>query len=161
MWKCTKCGEWVEDLYDACWKCSTPDDGASPRKPESVTPAVPNPHSTNSSTAASAIIQRYSHAYLTARTITNIGVLIKRTACFIGITIMLISISYLTQSHSSNAIEALIGLVVAFVTATPIYILGILVAAQGEILKATLDTAVTTSPFINKEEMAKVMSIEP
>lgn len=27
MWKCPKCGETVEDDFDACWKCQRPKDG--------------------------------------------------------------------------------------------------------------------------------------
>ena len=27
MWKCNKCGENVEDSFDACWKCGTSKDG--------------------------------------------------------------------------------------------------------------------------------------
>ena len=27
MWTCPKCGEQVEDQFDACWKCSTPKTG--------------------------------------------------------------------------------------------------------------------------------------
>jgi len=30
MWNCQKCGETVEDNFDACWKCSTPRTGAEP-----------------------------------------------------------------------------------------------------------------------------------
>lgn len=30
MWTCTKCGERIEESFDACWKCSTPRDDASP-----------------------------------------------------------------------------------------------------------------------------------
>ena len=26
MWNCKKCGEAIEDQFDACWKCATPKD---------------------------------------------------------------------------------------------------------------------------------------
>lgn len=28
MWTCIKCGERIEDRFDACWKCGTSQDGA-------------------------------------------------------------------------------------------------------------------------------------
>jgi hypothetical protein len=36
---------------------------------------------------------------------------------------------------------------------------GILVAAQGEILNATLDTAVNSSPFLSNEQRGRIMSL--
>jgi len=52
------------------------------------------------------------------------------------------------------------GLLLGVVVAVPIFVLGVLVAAQGQVLKATLDTAVHSSPFLTKEEMARVMGIK-
>jgi len=49
--------------------------------------------------------------------------------------------------------------IVGAVVAIPLYILGILLASQGQILKATLDAAVHSSPFLKKEEMASVMAL--
>jgi len=31
MWKCKKCGEQIEDTFDACWNCGTGIDGAPPQ----------------------------------------------------------------------------------------------------------------------------------
>jgi len=107
------------------------------------------------------VTKRYSDAYLVARAITGIGVLVKRIALILGGGILLISLFVLSRGDSSSTAFALMGIVAAFVAAIPIYILGILVAAQGEILKATLDTAVTNSPFLKTDEMAKVMSLRP
>jgi O-antigen ligase len=74
----------------------------------------------------------------------------------LGACIALVALIALTQGSTAYAI---VGLLVAVVVTVPIYVLGILVAAQGQILKATLDTAVTNSPFLKREEMAKVMSL--
>lgn len=40
-----------------------------------------------------------------------------------------------------------------------LYCVGVLVAAQGQILLATLDTAVNSSPFLTNEDKAKAMSL--
>jgi hypothetical protein len=39
------------------------------------------------------------------------------------------------------------------------FILGSLVSAQGQILKATLDGAVNTSPFLTDEQRAQMMRL--
>ena len=48
----------------------------------------------------------------------------------------------------------------AVIVGVPLYVLGILVSAQGQILKATLDSAVTNSPFLTEDQMAEVMSLQ-
>ena len=83
----------------------------------------------------------------------------KRIALILGCAIFLVALLALTQGGNAGMLYALAGTGVALVVAIPIYVLGILVAAQGEILKATLDTAVTNSPFLKSEEMARVMSL--
>jgi len=39
MWKCSKCGELLEEQFDSCWKCKTPRTGES----RSETLPTPNP----------------------------------------------------------------------------------------------------------------------
>jgi hypothetical protein len=42
MWNCSKCGESVEDQFDACWKCGTPK-GDAPAAPAEKPAAVEAP----------------------------------------------------------------------------------------------------------------------
>jgi len=39
-------------------------------------------------------------------------------------------------------------------------LLGVVVSAQGQVLKATLDGSVNTSPFLDLTQKAQVMSLE-
>ena len=41
-----------------------------------------------------------------------------------------------------------------------LFVLGTLVAAQGQILKAALDSAVNSSPFLNDPDRAEIMSLK-
>jgi hypothetical protein len=82
--------------------------------------------------------------------------LVKRIALLLGSVIIIFALAMLSQESIAYAV---MGIIAAIAVVVPIYVLGILVAAQGEILKATLDTAVTHSPFLKREEMAKVMSL--
>ncbi len=162
MWKCKKCGESLEDTFDSCWKCNTPDDGTSPRLPTAPENQPGSPVSSSraerssSPAATSSATKRYSDAYLVASTIAGIGDLVKRVALILGVCIILAAIVVASQGSIAFGVG---GFILAFIVTIPIYVLGILVAAQGQILKATLDSAVTSSPFLKREEMARVMSL--
>ncbi|MEK6408096.1 MAG: hypothetical protein AABN34_14140 [Acidobacteriota bacterium] len=41
-----------------------------------------------------------------------------------------------------------------------LFVLGTLIAAQGQILKATLDAAVNSSPFLTDQDRAEIMSLK-
>jgi hypothetical protein len=49
------------------------------------------------------------------------------------------------------------GLAAAAAVGIPFYALGIMVSAAGQVLKATLDTAIHTSPFFDKGQMAQII----
>ena len=103
-------------------------------------------------------MSRYTDAYLIARTITAFGETVKVIAFVIGGGIALFG---LVAGSYSKHYEAFVGgIILGAIVAIPIYVLGILVAAQGQILKATLDTAVNTSPLLSKDEMREIMSLD-
>jgi hypothetical protein len=104
-------------------------------------------------------MKRYTDAYLTARAITSVGATVKILANLLGGGIALVGI--IAGMKSVGFIGGMIiGAVLGAILATPIYVLGILVSAQGQILKATLDTAVNSSQLLNKAEMRKIMSLD-
>ena len=110
-------------------------------------------------------MMRYRDAYLIARTITAFGTGVKVIAFVIGGAIALIGL--IAASHAGSLADSdrqawqffISGIVGGVIVGIPIYVLGILVAAQGQILKATLDTAVNTSPLLSKDEMRQIMSL--
>jgi hypothetical protein len=99
---------------------------------------------------------RYVDAYLVARTITAFGATVKVIAFVIGGGITLIAL----VAGSKSMELALGGVILGAIVTVPIYILGILVSAQGQILKATLDCAVNGSQLLTKDEMRKIMSLD-
>jgi hypothetical protein len=101
-------------------------------------------------------MSRYTDAYRVARTVTAFGVTVKIVAIIIGGVIALAGLVAASQS----GIFALAGILVAAVVSIPIYILGVLVSAQGQTLKATLDTAVYSSPLLTKDQMRQIMSLD-
>lgn len=93
-----------------------------------------------------------------ARATTGIGSVVKFVGIGLGVLFWLALVIYGGQTGQTGQ-GFLGGLMVGAVVAIPLYVLGVLVSALGEVLKATLDTAVHGSPFLQQEDMAKVMSL--
>src|SRR5437867_11438385 len=101
---------------------------------------------------------RYWDAYVTARMTTTIGTVVKVIAIIVTAVIVLAGGLYGDQNN--QVVQGLLGgLIMAIVFGTPLYVLGILVAALGQILKAALDSAVNSSPFLDNEDRATIMSL--
>jgi hypothetical protein len=110
---------------------------------------------TEASRTLSSVETRYADAYVVARAIAAIGSTIKVIGICLGILILIAGAAVGSEAKMLFVGGLFLGAIVAI----PIYILGVLVSAQAEVLKATLDTAVHTSPFLTKENMARVMSL--
>lgn len=103
---------------------------------------------------STALMKRYSDAYLIARATATIGKVIKG----IGIVVAALGVFVAVNNMQAGAQALVIVLLPAFVGAL-LYCVGVLVAAQGQILLATLDTAANSSPFLTNEDKAKAMSL--
>lgn len=114
---------------------------------------------TVSSTVPDRAINRYRDAYLVARATVTIGSAVKAAGILFGILIALIGIVMGADSRG-NPMLIVAGLLLGVIVAIPFYVLGILVAANGQILKANLDGAVHSSPFLNDQQKASVMSLQ-
>lgn len=168
MWNCQKCKEECEDTFDNCWNCGTGRDGSLP--PEAFEDQVQTdsdavlPHSSSSAKEAKRgnrlIVSRYTDAYLTARTITAVGNIVKFIAFIISVG-SIVLMGFVAKSQSTITPQIILGgIILGAIVGIPIYVLGILVSALGQILKATLDSAVNSSPLLTKDEIRKMMSLE-
>ncbi len=125
-------------------------------------PPVPASAGAGASEAVrTATTKRYLDAYRVAAATVAIGEAVKVLAiCLAGASLLvpMVGISRSIADLSSlNGSPLLMGLVAGVAVGVPIYALGILVSAAGQVLKATLDTAVHTSPFLDKGQMAQIM----
>jgi hypothetical protein len=95
---------------------------------------------------------------LVARTIDGVGVTIKTIGLLLGALLALASL--VTGSNGGVGIAfAVMGIVLAGTIAAVLFLLGTLASAQGQILKAALDTAVNSSHFLTDQDRARVMSL--
>jgi hypothetical protein len=115
---------------------------------------------TQQSRYAAKVMKRYNDAYLVARATSGIGGTIKVLGWVFGGIVALLG--FANAKHGYGPPDPLFqfgGIVLGLVIALPLWVLGILIAAQGEILKADLDDAVNTSPFLDNDQRASVMSL--
>jgi len=102
------------------------------------------------------MLKRYKDAYLVGRTIVAFGGIIKGFGIVVGAIDAVVSLTLMKQGGSTLVLA---GLLVGLVAGGIIYGIGILVSAQGQILAATIDTAVNGSPFLSDGQKANAMSV--
>jgi len=138
---CPACGKGNPIDLDTCQWCHKP-----------MSSVGQNPPARESAT------KRYAEAYIVARVVTKFGSTVKILAVVAAALIVVVGLTIGVQEEA--ALTGLFGgLVAGFTVGIPFYVLGILLAAVGQILKATLDTAVHTSPILTPDEMQRAMSI--
>lgn len=103
-------------------------------------------------------MHRYSNAYAVSGAHSAIGATIKAMGVLTAVLIAIVGV--FGGSKAGGPVFVASALVAAVVAGVPIYVLGVLVSAQGEILKATLDVAVHTSPFLSNEHKRAALSLE-
>lgn len=142
--RCPKCGVESGAMAQLCYSC-----GADLRTGE-----IPGP----TAEPEASVVHRYRNAYHHARAICTMGSLVKGAALALAGLFAFAGLVMSQQSHQGSMYVAA-GIAAAIAVGVPVYILGILVSAQGEILKATLDTAVQSSPFMSEGQMREAMGL--
>src|SRR5438105_10188121 len=118
---------------------------------------MPEQEETTSQVVA-AVERRYSDAYIVAATIVGFGDTIK--ALGVGFAAILLVIALIVGTKGIGGVLIALMIAVAAVgIGIVLYFLGIVVAAQGQILKASLDTAVNSSPFLPDAARARIMTL--
>lgn len=172
---CPKCRKRLLESVKFCSACSH-DFSSNLGSSESALGNFPsNPEHQKlsfSSQLVAAVKQRYKEGYLHARAITGIGAMVKGLGMFIGIVISLagfvIGAGIAEQSRNSlfggpgagagfvvGFIFVLIGAIIAII----LWVIGVIVKSSGQMLKAQLDGAVNSSPFLTNMDRAEMMSL--
>lgn len=165
MWTCPKCGENQEEQFDTCWSCQA-ERGNAPTQPNIVDKANVRAQAIMRKKAiiqdgfSEPVMSRYADAYLVARAIAGIGTVIKVTGLLLALVIIAGAAYAANYANSeTKTLYDVAGFIIAIIIAALFYLFGTLVSAQGQILKASLDCAVNSSPFLSDEQRAGVMSL--
>jgi len=125
------------------------------------------PESTGGTTVATvskqltALTKRYRDAYLVSTVTDGFGKLIKAIGILVAGVLVLVGILLVAQGRAGDANFAL-GIVtttLGVISGLWFYMVGVLVSANAQVLKASLDGAVNTSPFLTNDDRAKIMSL--
>lgn len=106
-----------------------------------------------------ALIGRYRDAYLVGNTIAGLGTSIKIFGVVIGILIAGVTWWLGENLFLDRDPAILIATLVGLLFGGGIFIIGILVSAQGHVLVASIDSAVNSSPFLDNGHRAKIMGL--
>jgi hypothetical protein len=106
------------------------------------------------------VVRRYDDAYLVANATVVVGKTIKVIGAVLAGLIVVGTLLSTTEVKGDATIGLLlIGAIVSGVIGLFCYALGTLVKAQGQMVQASLDGAVNTSPFLTDELRAEIMSV--
>lgn len=113
-------------------------------------------------------LKRYSDAFHTAKVLVGLGTTLKILAACLGgglavFSALIVLISLAAINKSAGAIVGLglgaSGVFLGILVGVLAFLFGVHLSAQGQILRATLDTAVNSSPFLTDPEKAQAMSL--
>ena len=163
---CPRCEESIEDTYENSWcqHCGDPLPAEiKKRLPKLVALLASN--SPNEETIDSAdsgprspVLTKYRDAYRVGATLVTLGTSIKILGAILAAIIFLGALSSGSGSFGGGGV-VVGGVFVAVIVGVLFWVCGVVVAAQGQILQATLDNAVATSPFLNNQERARAMGL--
>lgn len=108
-----------------------------------------------------ALTRRYADAYLTARVTNGFGGIIKGIAVATAVLLTLVGLILVSggQAWSVRLLLGVVAILVGLLAGVQFYVVGVLISAQGQILKASLDSAANSSPFLTNEHRAEIMSL--
>jgi len=160
---CPNCGKQTDTNFTYCEHCAA-DLTRFRQPPQTISQA---PTDADESAEAKSLKKRYKDAYRVARTTSGIGSIIKGVGALLGILIFFCAFALAAAQRNVYGVRGgdvqLISLIVAAIFGGTVWLVffiwGVLVSAQGQILKASLDGAVNGSPFLTNEQRATIMSL--
>ena len=112
---------------------------------------------------ADELAERYRaavEAYIVAKAVVALGGTTKGAAILLAVLgLLVVGIAVRDVQGSTSIVLGAAGVVLAAFFVGVLYLLGIMVSAEGQILQASLDTAVSSSPFLTNDERAEAMSL--
>jgi uncharacterized YccA/Bax inhibitor family protein len=104
---------------------------------------------------------RYVNAYRAATITITFGIIVQIVGAAAAALALLVSLGVVAQNQSTGslALGAFSGLT-GIVIGIALGLFGTFIRAQGELLRATLDTAVNSSPFLTTDQKGEAMGLK-
>lgn len=158
---CPHCATKVMDDDTACWKCNgtlTPVQLEDEPGAELFERAADE-----KTTRSSEVVGRYRDGYRVAATISVLGQTVKFAGLITALLLVVglgVVISNSGASGDSKFGMSVVTFIVGGIIAFVFWVWGVIIAAVGQSLKASLDSAVHSSPFMDLREKARAMSMK-
>ena len=118
-----------------------------------------HPQPAVSSVYGDKVVGRYTDAYRIARVIVGVGKLVQILGGVAFVITLPIGVGIDFTTRNDFGRMTLAGVFVGGIVLLITWILGVFVSALGQLLKANIDVAVNSSPFLVDDQRAKIMSL--
>jgi hypothetical protein len=106
------------------------------------------------------LIKRYGDAYRVGKGLVKVGRLARGLGFILGVPTFFVALVLAGGSYLPGltvTTKVVIALLTSTLAAVPVFLLGELVAALGQVLQATVDTAVNTSPLLDGAQKSQIV----
>lgn len=108
------------------------------------------------------LAQRYADAYQLARGTIRMGRIIKKISLLIGVFLFVVgalgATGVLPEQANPGYFFGIIAMPVSILFILVGFTSGVIIASQGQMMQAILDSAVNTSPIASVDEKAQILS---
>lgn len=151
-----RCGATVRETDATCSECGASEPAARAAEWARSVETSGSPRA-RSSTTVDFFRKRYASAYAVAAFIVWFASLVKAFAVLVGVLSIGAAIYILNQGQISSRAEGILAFILALFAASALFISALLLAAQGQVLFAHLDTAVNSSASLSEDEKLAIL----
>jgi hypothetical protein len=137
---------------------SAEQEATQPEGEEKVSPDVPQGAESSRVSRVRSLRTRYADAYAVAHSAVSLGHIVQVVGIVTGILLLLFALSMASSIRLGTG-GMIGGMILACAVAVLIYGSGTRIAAQGQSLLASLDSAVNSSPFLSDNQKADILGI--
>jgi hypothetical protein len=159
MWTCPNCSEEIEDEFDVCWNCQTERGGAPKAEAGASTPADATRPSPAVHRAGRALVEQLEKRYRDAYRVGRATIFFAGVSKLLGFAFAGLSIVFAATGYEQSGALAVAGGGFGVFTGVLLYVGGVLMAAQGQLLLTSVDGVINTSPFLSNTERAEIMRV--
>ncbi len=171
---CRECNKVVTRDTKFCPYCGAKEPAREPEKLQPLTTvpkASPPPAQTNMPVAAPPPMElagddttkriqvRYLDAYRVTATLVYIGSVLKVVGITLGLIGLALTLSSANDGYRTDEAALLVGGAGSVFVFTAFFVLGVIISALAQVLRAGLDQAVHSSPFLDDDQRLVAMGI--